>query len=107
MKSPSMKSSVDCDLKCELRLGRERQMVLDDGDGHDVEDAPGISVLRIRQFLVAGEVIVGDLYLAVHPPPVRAFEIDPVVAVSLHSVANDWVGHLLVSDLLDVERFLV
>src|SRR5439155_11149904 len=66
-----------------------------------------IGVPRIGQFLVPREVIVGDADLAVHLPAVGAFEINPVVTVTVHGVADHRVGHLLVGDLLDVKRFLV
>ncbi len=82
-------------------------MGLDHRHGHDVEDPAGVRVLGVRQFLVAGEIVVGDLYLAVHPATVRSFEVDQIGAMSLDGAANGGIGGLLLSDLFDVEGFLV
>ena len=88
-------------------LCREREVVLDHRHRHDVEDAAGIGVLRIGQFVVAATLVVGVLNLAIHLAAIRAFEIDAVVAMGVNRAANDRVGDLLLGDLLDVERFLV
>ena len=84
-----------------------RQMGLDDRDRHDVEDAAGVRVFGVGQFLVAPALVVGRLNLAVDLPAIGAFEIDAVVAVGGDGAADGRVGDLLLGDLLDVERFLV
>ena len=78
-------------------------MSLNDRDRHDVEDPTSVGVPRIGQFLVAREAVVGDADLSVYLPSVRAFEIYAIVAVRLHSPADDRVGDLLFGDLLDVD----
>ena len=80
---------------------------LDHRDRHDVEDAAGVGVFRIGQFLVAPALVVGGLNLAVDLAAIRAFEIDAVLPVGGDGAANGRVGGLLLRDLLDVERFLV
>ncbi len=82
-------------------------MVLDHGDRHDVEDAAGVRVFRIGQFLVASALVVGGLNLAVDLPAISAFEVDAVFPVGGDGAANGRVGGFLLRDLLDVERLLV
>ena len=83
------------------------RLCLDHGDGHDVEDAAGVGVFRVGQFLVASALVVGRLNLAVDLSAIRAFEIDAVVAVRLDGAADGRVGDFLFGDLLDVERLFV
>ena len=47
-------------------------MMLDHGYSHDVEDAAGIHVFRIRQFFVTPAVVIRHLDLAVDLPAICA-----------------------------------
>lgn len=79
-------------------------MGLDDGHRHDVEDAAGVGVFRVSEFVVATACIVGRLDLAVDLTAIRAFEVNDVPAVRLDGAADGRVGDLLFRDLFDVER---
>ena len=64
------------------------QMGLDDRDRHDVEDAAGVRVFGVGQFVVAPTLVVGRLDLAVDLAAIRAFEVDAVFAMSLDGAAD-------------------
>ena len=63
-------------------------MVFDDRNGHDVEDAAGVGVFRVCKFLVASAFVVGRLYVLVHLPAIRAFEIEPIFAMRFDGGAD-------------------
>ena len=68
------------------------KMSLDHRDGHDVEDAAGVRVFGVGQFLVTSPLVVGRLNLAVDLSAICAFEIDAVVPVRVDGGADDRVG---------------
>src|ERR1700676_3272333 len=88
-------------------LRDERQMMLDDCHGHNVEDAANVCVFRVRKLVVAHALIIGQLDVLVHLPAIRAFEIEPVFAMRFDGASDRRVGDLLFCDLPDVERLLV
>ena len=83
------------------------QVGVDDRDSHDVEDAAGVGVFRVGQFLVAAPVVVGDLDFAVDLAAIGAFKVNAVFAVGGDGGADDRVGGLFLGDFFDVEGFLV
>ena len=83
------------------------QVLLDDRYGHDVEDAAGVGVFRVRKLFVAPAVIVGRLDVLVHLAAIWTFEIEPIFAMRFDGAADRRVGDLLFCDLPDVERLLV
>src|ERR1039458_2068450 len=88
-------------------LGYGRQMVVDDSDGHNVEDAAGVSVLGVRELFVTPAVVVGSLNLAVDLPAISAVQIDTIFPVCSDGIVDDGISHFFLCDLLDVKSFLV
>ena len=80
---------------------------MNDRNCHDIENATGVGVLRIGEFVIPSKIVVGAPDLPVYLPSICPFEVDAVVTVRLHGAANLGVRHLLIGDLLDVESFLV
>src|ERR1700726_1785918 len=88
-------------------LGYGGQVVLDHDDGHDVEDAAGIGILRVGQLFVTPACVVSALNLAVDLPAISDVQIDTIFAVGSNCIVDDRVSRLFLSYLLDVEGFFV
>ena len=71
-------------------------MGVDHGHGHDIEDAAGVRVFRIGQFLVTAAAVVGRLNLAVDLAAICPFEIDAVVPVCGDGDSNPIGGRGLI-----------
>ena len=63
-------------------------MRLDHGDGHDVEDAAGVGVFGVSEFVVTPAILKNFLNLAVDLTAIRAFEINSVFPVRGDGVAD-------------------
>src|SRR4051812_4728649 len=87
--------------------GGEGQMGLDDRHSHDVENAAGVGVFGIREFVIAPAPVKSCLDVFVDLPAIGAFEKESILAMSLDSASYCRVSDLLFRHLLDVERFLV
>ncbi len=73
---------------------------LDHGHGHDVEDAAGVRVFGIGQFLVTSTLVIGRLNLAVDLTSVWAFQVDAIVAMGMDGRADDGSADFFFCDLL-------
>lgn len=52
-------------------------MRLDERHSHNVEDAAGVCVFRVREFIIAPTFVIGRLDALVHLPAIWSFQIEP------------------------------
>src|SRR5438552_16684776 len=69
-------------------------MSSDDRNSHDVEDAAGVDVFGVRQFIVAPAFVIGRLDVLVNLPAIRAFEVEPIFSMCFDGGADRWIGDL-------------
>jgi hypothetical protein len=79
-------------------------MLFDDGDGHNVEDAAGVSILRVRELFVTPAIVVGFLNLAVDLPAISAVQIDTIFPVCSDGIVDEVVLQVSNSDKFVAER---
>ena len=82
-------------------------MVFDHRDGHDVENAPGVHVLGVCQFLIAPALVIGCLDFSVDLSTISAFQVNRILPVGVNGAADNGVRGLFVCNLLDIKGFLV
>src|ERR1017187_6483525 len=77
-------------------------MMLDHGYSHDVENAAGIHVFRIRQFLVTPAVVVGHLDFTVDLSAICALQVSGVFPVRSDRAMDLRVSHLFLGDIPNI-----
>ena len=76
-------------------------------DSHDVEDSPGVLIFRVCQFLVTSSLYIGSLNLAIYLSPVRSFQIDDILFVSLDRGMDSRIFRLLFGYFFNIEGLFV
>jgi hypothetical protein len=67
-------------------------MCLDDGDGHDVKDAPWCPYILDRKFVVATAFVISRLDVLVYLSAIRTFQIEPIFSMRFNGSADRLVS---------------